>query len=117
MEPDAIRDNQGRNLAAVKRHQARAQVARAQGCAMARARFDRDVADAPLPDWAVVHGQLVLRSGDSPHLAVPIGGRKSAKVFDVVNLATGQLVTQLRNTEVHRWLWAVAKAESEALHD
>jgi len=110
----AKKDNQGRNLAAVKAHFDALRVARIKGEAASSAAFAAAVAKVPMADWTAVDGVLVLRSGASRFVAVPRNGKKSAAKFEIIDLDAKELVTVLTKHEVGGWLWRAAQADAEA---
>ena len=112
------RDNQGRDLEAFKKQLERDEIARVGTAADAHLRFQEKIEVCPLPDWTYVDGMLVLRSGKSNFVAVPIteantqaAGERATR-FDVISLEPRDFVTQLRRSEVRSWLWRSHCAEA-----
>ena len=110
------KDNQGRDLAAVKRTKEQEQQRAEAGRAASRAMHEATIKNAPLPDWTTVNGQEVLRSGDSKFVAAPRNGKRTAANFDVLDLDTNEHVLSLPKDEVYKWLHASAKTEFEEKH-
>jgi hypothetical protein len=108
------RDNQGRDMGAVKRNFDRLADERASGEARSHAAFEKDVAETPLADWTAIDGVKVLRSGSSKYVAVPRNGKESAANFDIIDTDKKEHVTTLRKDEASSWLWRAAKAEKDA---
>jgi len=109
-------DNQGRNLAGVKKHFDYLAKEYKEGSARSHEHYQNVIKDVPLPDWTEVSGVKVLRSGDSEHVGVPANGKESAARYDIIHLPKKQLVTQLKKHEVHHWLHTTAKKEFEEKH-
>lgn len=112
-----MKDNQNRDLEAVKRWQEYHRQLHQQGAERSHLRYQELVAAFPLPDWTTVEGILVLRAGDSNHVAVPRNGAKTpaqgdrAASFDVLSLSPREYVCQLKKGEVRSWLWCKLQAE------
>jgi len=59
----------------------------------------------PQAEWERFEGLLVLRVPGSDYVAVPGGGRKSAQVFDGVDLRDRRdVVAQIGKREIYDWL-------------
>lgn len=109
-------DNQGRNIAAVKKHFDFLEKEHKEGSERSKEHFENVIKDVPLPDWAEVNGVKVLRSGDSEHVGVPSSGKQNSAKYDVIHLTKKQLVAQLKKNEIHDWLHKTAKNEFEKKH-
>lgn len=106
------RDNQGRNLAAVKKHFDEEYERHVRGIGASRAEFAKLVERFPLADWTSVEGVLVLRAGESRFVGVPRNGRKNAATFEVIDLDERKVVVPLLDkSEVRSWLWRASQAE------
>ena len=105
------RDNQGRNLAAVKAHFDMLARHRLEGEARSHAMFEETVARFPLPDWTMFDNVLVLRAGQSRFVACPRNGKKSAANFDVIDIVAREPVMTLSKKEVSEWLWKASQNE------
>lgn len=110
------RDNQGRDLLAVKRAIELQDEQARLGREASRAHHEAVVRDVPLADWTTVEGQQVLRCGGHRHVALPRSGRQSATNFDILDLDARERVVTLRRAEVREWLWRSAQADFEAQH-
>lgn len=108
-----IRDNQGRNLEAIKRHMAEEMVRSEISRDHAHRVFEEKIAVIPLADWTEVEGIKVLRSGHSRFVAVPRNGRNNAAHFDVIDTVAKEHVTTLARDEVRNWLWRAAENEND----
>jgi len=106
-------DNQGRNLDAVKKHQDTLARHAEQGRAASHEAFEKLTQKHPLADWTHVQGVAVLRSGQSRYVGVPSNGKKTAKLFDVIDLLAGKSLVQLKSSEVRGWLLRAAQADDE----
>lgn len=109
-------DNQGRNIAAVKKHFDFLEKEHKEGAARSHEHYQNVIKDVPLPDWTDVEGVRVLRSGDSEHVGVPSSGKENSAKYDVIHLPKRQLVVQLKKGEIHHWLHTTAKNEFEKKH-
>lgn len=116
VEVEVPKDNQGRDLAAVKRTKEQEAQRAEEGRAASRAMHEATIKDVPLPDWTTVNGQEVLRSGDSKFVAAPRNGKRTAANFDVLDMEANEHVLTLPKDEVYKWLHASAKAEFEDKH-
>lgn len=105
------KDNQGRDLSAVKKHFDMLARAGEEGRKLSEKRFKELVERFPLADWTTVDGVLVLRAGNSKFVAAPRNGKKTAATFEVVDLEARELVTVLKKDEVYSWLWRASQAE------
>lgn len=105
------RDNQGRNLEAVKAHFEMLAKHRIAGEAHSHKMFEETVARFPLADWVMFDNVLVLRAGQSRFVACPRNGKKSAANFDVIDVVAREPVTTLSKTEVYAWLWRASQNE------
>lgn len=106
------RDNQGRSLAAVKKHFDEEYERHARGSDVSRAEFVRTVERFPLADWTSVEGVLVLRAGESRFVGVPRNGKRNAATFEVIDLVERKVVVPLlKKDEVRSWLWRASQAE------
>lgn len=105
------RDNQGRDLDAVRAHFDMLERMRRDGEADSHARFEETVAKFPLPDWVMFDNVLVLRAGQSRFVGVPRNGKKTAANFDVLDISIREPVTVLRKNEVYTWLWKASQNE------
>jgi hypothetical protein len=105
------RDNQGRDLDAVRRQFENEARLHREGSLDAHHRHEEIIRICPLADWTRVEGVLVLRSGDSNFVAVPTSGADSvakaerSRTFDVISLEPREPVVQLLRSEVRNWLW------------
>jgi hypothetical protein len=107
----ANRDNQGRNLDAVKAHFEMLAKHRIAGEAHSRQMFEETVAKFPLADWVMFDNVLVLRAGQSRFVACPRNSKKSASNFDVIDVVAREPVTTLHKTKVYSWLWKASQNE------
>jgi hypothetical protein len=105
------RDNQGRNLDAVKAHFDMLAQHRIEGEARSNQMFEETVARFPLADWIMFDNVLVLRAGKSRFVAVPRTGKKSAANFDIIDIVIREPITVLSKNEVREWLWKASQAE------
>ena len=103
-----MKDNQGRDLEATKRHFDLLSQLSKQGHQMSQKAFEEKLKKHPLADWTTVEGVLVLRCGKSRFVGVPKNGKKTAANFDVIDLEKRELVVQLKKNEVASWLWRVS---------
>jgi len=108
---ESTRDNQGRNLEAVKKHFDMLARHRLEGESYSHQVFEETVARFPLPDWIMFENVLVLRAGKSRFVAVPRTGKKSAANFDIIDVVNREPVTQLSKKEVYEWLWRASQSE------
>ena len=107
------KDNQGRNLKAVKEHQDLLARQHEEGVRRSHEEFEKSLEHAPLPTWQTVKGVKVLRSGVAQHVAVPRNGKESSAKFDIIHIGRGEHVTTLGKNEVHGWLRRAALAEKD----
>ena len=105
------RDNQGRNLDAVKRHFDMLARHHEEGSRLSHEAFEKLVEKFPLADWTIFDNVLVLRAGQSRFVACPHNGKKSAANFDVIDIVAKEPVTTLSKTEVYTWLWKASQNE------
>ena len=108
-----MRDNQGRNLDAVKRHFDMLARQRLEGEAMSARLYQEKIAQFPLADWTTFEGVLVLRAGSSRFVGAPRTEKKNSRTFDVIDIADRTLVTQLTSKEIRSWLWQASQNEDE----
>ena len=114
MKKSTARDNQGRNLEAVKTHFDMLARHHEKGSRLSHEAFEELVVRFPLADWTIVDNVLVLRAGQSRFVACPSNGKKSAANFDVVDIVNLIPVANLKKDEVRTWLWRASQNE-EAL--
>ena len=107
------KDNQGRDLGAVKKHFDMLARLREEGERVSSENFAAMVKVVPLADWTDVEGVLALRCGSSRFVAVPKNGKRTGATFEVIDLDKRELVTVLKKDEVASWLWRTAIAEHE----
>ena len=105
------RDNQGRDLDAVKAHFEMLERHRIAGEAFSHQQFEATVARFPLPDWVMFDNVLVLRAGQSRFMGVPRNGKQSSANFDVIDIVAREPVTTLSKHEVRSWLWKASQNE------
>jgi hypothetical protein len=105
------RDNQGRNLEAVRTHFDLLARQRLEGEARSHEIFEQTVAKFPLPDWVMFDNVLVLRAGNSRFVGVPRTGKKSAANFDVIDVVAREPITTLSKHDVYTWLWKASQNE------
>ena len=96
-----MKDNQNRDLEAMRRHREYLSQEREAGYK----RFLQETANNVHANWVVVQGVDVLRVADSKYVAEPVTGRKSSGKFDIVDLDTMEFVCQVNRKEVYRWLF------------
>lgn len=82
---------------------------KAMGEATEGPRLPHDFVMANQPDWTTVTAPdgnrvEVLRVKESRYVAVPVGGRRNAAKFDIIDLKAREHLTQLKNREVTTWL-------------
>jgi hypothetical protein len=109
-------DNQGRDLAGVKKHFDNLTAMSEEGRKRATEQYERTIKDVPLPDWTEVNGVKVLRSGEASHIGVPANGKETASHYDVIHWPKKEFITKLKKHEIHHWLHATAKNEFEEKH-
>jgi hypothetical protein len=107
----ATRDNQGRNLEAVKAHFDILARQRLMGESISHQVFEKTIAMFPLPDWVMFDNVLVLRAGQSRFVACPRNGKKSAANFDVIDVVARESVGMLSKKDVRAWLWKASQNE------
>lgn len=107
------RDNQGRNLDAVKRHFDMLARHHEEGSRLSHEVFERLVVKFPLADWTIFDNVLVLRAGQSRFVACPRNGKKSAANFDVVDIVNRIPIANLKKDEVRGWLWRASQNEED----
>ena len=116
----AIKDNQNRDLDAVKRQMAKEKEIREQGRQRSHKQFEEDQkkyqeAGWEYPDWQTFRGQNVIRVADEPYIAIPNTGKKSAKKFLVVDIrlleTDDPVVTSLKKDELFKWFFETWKSE------
>ena len=114
-----MRDNQNRNLAALRHQMEVDEMLRKATAADAHRRHLELIKVVPYADWTEIDGVLVLRSGDSNFVAVPTNGASTkakgeqSSRFDVISLEPREFVVQLKNKEVRTWLWKKHIAEKD----
>jgi len=108
-----IRDNQGRNMAAVKRNFERLDREAKLGRSNADEIFKSKVQHIPLPSWMTINGVDVLCVSGQDVVAVPSSGKKTARRFDVIDLKKNAFLCQLKKDEVCPWLWRAAVEKIE----
>ena len=106
-----MRDNQGRNLDAVKQHFEMLGRHHAEGVERSHQMFLDTVAKFPLADWVKYNNVLVLRAGKSRFVGVPTRGGTNAKNFDVIDIVDLVPVVRLTKNEVRNWLWRASQTE------
>lgn len=110
---EKLTDNQGRDLAAVKRHMDYLTDLAEEGRERSAAVFAESLAKVPMPEWTEVNGVKVLRAGQSRYVGVPLSGREVSARFDIIDVESEEYVTQLTGKEVRGWLRRTALAEVE----
>ena len=105
------RDNQGRNLEAVKQHFDMLARHHEEGSRLSHESFEKLVAQFPLAEWTIFDNVLVLRCGQSRFVACPRNGKKTAASFDVVDIVNLIPVTTLKKDETRTWLWKASQNE------
>jgi len=112
-----MRDNQNRDLEAMKKWQEIEILHRQKTAADASRRHAEILRIVPYADWTEIENILCLRSGDSNFVAVPTNDAETpsqgdkSKIFDVVSLSPREFVVQLKKYEVRGWLWRRHLAE------
>jgi hypothetical protein len=105
----STRDNQGRNLEAVKAHFDMLARHRLEGEALSHKIFEETIAKFPLPNWVMFDNVLVLRAGTSRFVACPRNGKKTAANFDIIDVVAREPVMVLSKREVYEWLWKASQ--------
>jgi len=106
------RDNQGRDLAATKKHMDFLTKERRAGEGRSSKRYaEYKRAGWKDPKWTKVDGVLVLRSGKSRYVGVPVSGKKNSRKFDIIDLTKRELMAQLDSKDVVSWLFSAWKNE------
>lgn len=107
-----MKDNQGRDLGAVKRHHASKFDANLEGRKRSSLAYNELVKKFPLAEWVMFDGFLVLRCGSSKYIAVPASGKRNAARFNVINIKDlSDYVAFLTKKEVRPWLWQASQVE------
>lgn len=109
---ESKKDNQGRDLGAVKRHFDRMADAAKKGRERSSGKYkEYERAGWEDPTWQMVEGVLVMRVGKDSIVAVPASGKKNARFFEIIDLDKREvLVPKLKKDEVVSWLFASWKA-------
>lgn len=117
----AVKDNQNRDLDAVKRQMGKDKARREQMHQESGKRFDEEQkklqeAGWKYPDWQQFKGRDVIRVADEPYIAIPNSGKRNAKNFVVVDIRLlnsdeDPIVTNLKKDELFKWFFATWKNE------
>jgi len=62
-------------------------------------------------EWEKLEGQDILRVPGSDFAAIPVTGKKNARVLQIFNVKTREPITQVYKNEVREWLAKKAKDE------
>lgn len=74
--------------------------------------FAEKIKKFPFADWTHVEGALVLRAGQSRYMAVPRNEKKSATIFNVIDLKNRVHVAYMKKNEAYAWLWNASQTET-----
>jgi hypothetical protein len=108
-----LKDNQGRDLEAVKKHHATlARMDKISSKKSTQKYAEYVKRGWRSPDWTRFEGANCIRSGNEPFIALPTNGRKNARNFVVLDIRDRKdFVVQLRKNEVSEWLFSAWKRE------